>query len=81
MLEKILLSDQNKKVLFLIMGFILMLDFLNIKKITIVLLMKFLIKMGPLAVLPCPSLNNKKSTFIYSTNEKTYILKNKINYK
>ena len=28
-------------------------------------------KEGPLAVLPCPSLNNKKSTFIYSTNEQT----------
>ena len=35
---------ENKKVLFSIMGFIHMLDFLSIKEITIVLLMKFLIK-------------------------------------
>ena len=27
-------------------------------------------KEGPLAVLPCPSINKKKSTFIYSTNKK-----------
>tara|TARA_B100000242_G_scaffold290157_1_gene261123 strand:+ start:519 stop:1640 length:1122 start_codon:yes stop_codon:yes gene_type:complete len=32
-------------------------------------------KEGPLAVLPCPSSNNKKSTFIFSTNKNTSFVK------
>ncbi len=32
-------------------------------------------KEGPLAVLPCPSSNNKKSTFIFSTKKNTSVVK------
>ena len=62
------MSDSNKKVLFSIMGFIHMLDFLT--KRNKYLLMKFLIKKD-ISSVTLSSLNNKKSTFIYSTNEQT----------
>ena len=39
---------------------------------------EFFNKEGPLAILPCPSTNNKKSTFIYSTKEKITYAKIKL---
>ena len=74
-------SNKNHKKYYFEQDIILMLVFLNIKKIIIIRHMSFSQTDGPLAVLPSPSSNKKKSTFIYSSKEKINISIKKLLYK